>query len=69
MEQLNILIYGAGTVGIFFGGKLSKAGFNVTFVDILSQINYNLEDRFRQNIVGSFSFKCLCPLFVFYLAK
>ena len=32
-------------------------------------INFNLEDRFRQNIVGSFQFICLCPLFVFYLAK
>ena len=27
---------------------------NVTFVNILSQINFNLEDRFRQNIDGSF---------------
>jgi len=38
-------------------------------VDILSQKNFYFEDRFRQNIVGSFSFICLCPLFVFYLAK
>ena len=29
---------------------------NVTFVDILSQKSFNLEDRFRQKIVGSFSF-------------
>ena len=38
-------------------------------MDILSQINFNLEDRFRQNIVGSFSFICLCPLFVFQTTR
>jgi 2-dehydropantoate 2-reductase len=29
---MNIVVYGAGGVGGFFGGKLAKAGFNVTFV-------------------------------------
>lgn len=33
MRQYNILIYGAGAVGIYFGGKLYQAGFNVVFVD------------------------------------
>ncbi len=33
MENARILIYGVGTVGIHFGGKLAKAGFEVTFVD------------------------------------
>ncbi|MDT8448079.1 MAG: ketopantoate reductase family protein [bacterium] len=33
MENARILIYGTGTVGIHFGGKLAKAGYNVTFVD------------------------------------
>lgn len=29
---MNIVVYGAGGVGGFFGGKLLKAGFDVTFV-------------------------------------
>ncbi len=29
---MNIVVVGAGGVGGFFGGKLAKAGFNVTFV-------------------------------------
>jgi 2-dehydropantoate 2-reductase len=29
---MNIVVYGAGGVGGYFGGKLSKAGFNVTFI-------------------------------------
>ncbi len=33
MKQYNILIYGTGAVGIYFGGKLFQAGFNTTFVD------------------------------------
>ena len=33
MEQINVLVYGAGAVGIFFGGRLHQAGFNITFVD------------------------------------
>jgi len=33
MENAKILIYGTGTVGIFFGGLLAKAGFAVTFAD------------------------------------
>ncbi|MDH5561540.1 MAG: 2-dehydropantoate 2-reductase [Deltaproteobacteria bacterium] len=33
MESINILVYGAGAVGIYFGGKLCQSGFNVVFVD------------------------------------
>ncbi|OGG97180.1 MAG: hypothetical protein A2527_10210 [Candidatus Lambdaproteobacteria bacterium RIFOXYD2_FULL_50_16] len=33
MENARILIYGTGTVGIFFGSRLEKAGFKVTFAD------------------------------------
>ena len=29
---MNIVVYGAGGVGGYFGGKLSKAGFDVTFI-------------------------------------
>ena len=29
---MNIVVYGVGGVGGYFGGKLSKAGFNVTFI-------------------------------------
>lgn len=29
---MNIVVYGAGAVGGYFGGKLSKAGFNVTYI-------------------------------------
>ena len=33
MEKTKILVYGAGAVGIFFGGQLFKAGFDVVFLD------------------------------------
>lgn len=33
MKQFNVLIYGTGAVGIYFGGKLFQAGFRVVFVD------------------------------------
>lgn len=33
MKQVNVLVYGTGAVGIFYGGMLFKAGFNVVFVD------------------------------------
>lgn len=38
MKQYNILIYGAGAVGIFFGGKLHQAGFNTVFVDTSERV-------------------------------
>lgn len=40
MNQYNILVYGAGAVGMFFGGKLQKAGFNVVFVDTPRKTDY-----------------------------
>ena len=55
MEQLNILIYGAGTVGIFFGGKFTKAGFNVTFVDkpetveLIGSTEFQIKSKSGQN--------------------
>lgn len=39
MKQYNILVYGAGAVGIYFGGKLNQAGFNVAFVDTPEKVN------------------------------
>ena len=39
---------------------------NVTFVNILSQINFTLEDVFRQNIVGSFHDLYVCAHFSFF---
>ena len=43
---------------------------NVTFVNILSQINFTLEDVFRQTIVGSFHDLYVCAHdLVFYLAN
>ena len=38
MERYNILIYGAGAVGSYFGGKLFKAGFNTVFVDLPERV-------------------------------
>ena len=29
---MNIVVYGAGGVGGYFGGKLAEAGFNVSFI-------------------------------------
>ena len=39
MKDLNVLIYGTGAVGIYFGGRLSKAGFNTVFVDLTEKVN------------------------------
>jgi len=55
MEQLNVLVYGTGSVGIFFGGKLFKAGFNVTFVDVsekveeLEEMTLRIQSQLDQN--------------------
>jgi len=38
MNKINILIIGTGAVGIYFGGKLFKAGFDVTFVDLPERV-------------------------------
>ena len=44
MNQYNILVYGAGAVGMFFGGKLQKAGFNVVFIDTPRKTDYLREN-------------------------
>ncbi|MDX2470934.1 MAG: 2-dehydropantoate 2-reductase [SAR324 cluster bacterium] len=33
MEKIKVLIYGAGAIGVYFGGQLVKAGYEVTFID------------------------------------
>ena len=38
MEKINILIYGAGAIGVYFGGQFVKAGYNVTFVDVAERV-------------------------------
>ncbi len=38
MRQYNVLIYGTGSVGIYFGGMLFQAGFNTVFVDISERV-------------------------------
>ena len=44
MKDTNVLIYGTGAVGIYFGGKLFKAGFNVVFVDLPDKVAKIKED-------------------------
>ena len=39
MKDLNVLIYGTGAVGTYFGGKLSKAGFSVVCVDLPEKVS------------------------------
>ena len=39
MKDLNVLIYGTGAVGIYIGGRLSKAGFNTVFVDLPKKVS------------------------------
>lgn len=39
MKHYNILIYGTGAVGIYFGGKLHQAGFNTSFVDLPEKVD------------------------------
>ncbi len=38
MKHHNILIYGTGAVGIYFGGMLYKVGFNTVFVDLPGKV-------------------------------
>ncbi len=59
MEQCNILIYGTGAVGIYFGGKLFQAGFNVVFVDTASRVEILNETglKIRSKIDKDFDFE------------
>jgi len=56
MKKYNILIYGAGAIGIYFGGKLFNAGFDVVFVDlperveILNQMPLAIESEIDKNL-------------------
>lgn len=58
MEQYNVLIYGSGAVGIFFGGKLFQAGFNVVFVDTKDKVDELKDSTFsiRSNISKDYDF-------------
>ncbi len=58
MEQYNVLIYGSGAVGIFFGGKLFQAGFNVLFVDTKDKVDELKDSTFsiRSNISKDYDF-------------
>ena len=44
MKQYNVLIYGTGSVGIYFGGRLFQAGFNTVFVDTAERLE-EIKDR------------------------
>ncbi len=59
MEQVNVLVYGAGAVGIYFGGKLLKAGFNVVFVDTPEKVDRLKEGELhiRSTIDHDYDFK------------
>jgi 2-dehydropantoate 2-reductase len=56
MKKFNILVIGTGAVGIYFGGKLFKAGFNVVFVDLpdrvekLNQTGLKIVSKIDHNI-------------------
>ncbi len=58
MEQYNVLIYGSGAVGIYFGGKLFQAGFNVVFVDTKDKVEDLRDTTFsiRSNIAKDYDF-------------
>lgn len=55
MNKYNILVVGTGAVGIYFGGKLFKAGLDVTFVDLpdrvedLAETGLKIESKIDQN--------------------
>lgn len=46
MKQVNVLVYGAGAVGIYYGGLLNNAGFNVTFVDTPDKVSVLQQNGF-----------------------
>lgn len=59
MKQYNVLVYGTGAVGIYYGGKLFKAGFNVVFVDTPEKVSKLNETglHIRSDIDHDFSFR------------
>ncbi len=58
MNKYNVLIFGTGAVGIFFGGKLFQAGFNVVFADTPEKAKKlsNCELLIRSTIDKDFNF-------------
>jgi len=59
MKKYNVLVYGTGAVGIYFGGKLFQAGFNVVFVDIPEKASRLNEDglHIRSQIDRDYDFE------------
>ena len=58
MKQNNVLVYGTGAVGIYFGGKLFQAGFNTVFVDIPAKVELlsGQSLTIRSNISKNYNF-------------
>lgn len=58
MNQYNILVYGAGAVGMYFGGKLQNAGFKVTFIDTPRKTDFLRENgiEIKSDIKKDFSY-------------
>jgi 2-dehydropantoate 2-reductase len=49
-ERLNILVFGAGAIGTYFGGSLSLAGHNVVFVEQPKMVNELRERGLRLDL-------------------
>lgn len=47
MKHLNILVYGAGAIGIYFGSKIFKTGANVTIVEKPERIELIQSNKMR----------------------
>lgn len=58
MKQLNVLVYGTGAVGIFFGAKLYQAGFEVIFLDTPEKVERLNETglHIRSDIIKDYDF-------------
>ena len=52
MNQIKVLIYGAGAIGVFFGSRLIQAGHEVTFVDREERVQLILDQGLK--IVSKF---------------
>jgi len=57
MEKIKVLIYGAGAIGVYFGGKLVAAGHDVTFVDRPERVEAIRQGlQIRSNFDQNFTF-------------